>query len=216
MQRWPATGFHAQHSWELYARGEIDLYAGRGREAFAYVSEPVGAAQAVDAAAGFKARGSSRSICGRAPPSLRRLTIAASAFVPARRRAVGRPQAGSRKHGLVAGGGRVHSRRHQCARGRSGRGHQPPSARGARLPGPRHGAPYRRRPTATRSPVRRARGRGADPCRRRLDGEPGDSEPGPDGARCSRLASRHEGNEGVETPWNFLAPRDIPVDRDAP
>ena len=38
MQRWPATGFHAQHSWELYARGEIDLYAGRGREAYAYVS----------------------------------------------------------------------------------------------------------------------------------------------------------------------------------
>ena len=39
MRRWPATGFHAQHSWELYARGEIDLYAGRGREADAYVTD---------------------------------------------------------------------------------------------------------------------------------------------------------------------------------
>ena len=50
MQRWPATGFHAQHSWELYARGEIDLYAGRGREAYRLRVGPMGAAQEVDAA----------------------------------------------------------------------------------------------------------------------------------------------------------------------
>ncbi len=38
MFRWPTEGFHVQHSWELYARGEIDLYAGRGREGFEYVT----------------------------------------------------------------------------------------------------------------------------------------------------------------------------------
>jgi len=39
MARWPATGFHAQHSWELYARGEIGLYEGRGAETLAYVQD---------------------------------------------------------------------------------------------------------------------------------------------------------------------------------
>jgi serine/threonine protein kinase len=29
MARWPRQGFHTQHSWELYACGEIDLYEGR-------------------------------------------------------------------------------------------------------------------------------------------------------------------------------------------
>jgi hypothetical protein len=38
MFRWPTEGFHAQHSWELYARGEIDLYAGRGRDAVEYIA----------------------------------------------------------------------------------------------------------------------------------------------------------------------------------
>ena len=38
MARWPKDGFHAQHSWELYARGEIDLYDGRGKDAWQYVS----------------------------------------------------------------------------------------------------------------------------------------------------------------------------------
>ena len=38
MARWPSDGFHVQHSWELYARGEIDLYAGRGADAWHYVS----------------------------------------------------------------------------------------------------------------------------------------------------------------------------------
>jgi len=39
MARWPATGFHAQHSWELYARGEIGLYDNRGAETLAYVQD---------------------------------------------------------------------------------------------------------------------------------------------------------------------------------
>jgi len=39
MARWPRDGFHAQHSWELYARGEIDLYAGRGIDAYRYIAE---------------------------------------------------------------------------------------------------------------------------------------------------------------------------------
>jgi serine/threonine protein kinase/tetratricopeptide (TPR) repeat protein len=38
MARWPNEGFHAQHSWELYARGEIDLYDGRGPDAWRYIS----------------------------------------------------------------------------------------------------------------------------------------------------------------------------------
>jgi len=38
MARWPSDGFHAQHSWELYARGEIELYRGGGRAAFDYVT----------------------------------------------------------------------------------------------------------------------------------------------------------------------------------
>jgi hypothetical protein len=38
MARWARDGFHAQHSWELYACGEIDLYTGRGPEAWNYVT----------------------------------------------------------------------------------------------------------------------------------------------------------------------------------
>lgn len=39
MARWTREGFHAQHSWELYARGEIELYAGQGPEAWRYVND---------------------------------------------------------------------------------------------------------------------------------------------------------------------------------
>jgi hypothetical protein len=39
MAQWPRTGFHAQHSWELYALGEIALYTGCGAEAWTIVSE---------------------------------------------------------------------------------------------------------------------------------------------------------------------------------
>jgi hypothetical protein len=39
MAHWTRQGFHAQHSWELYARGEVDLYAGRGPEALSYVNQ---------------------------------------------------------------------------------------------------------------------------------------------------------------------------------
>jgi hypothetical protein len=39
MALWPRTGFHAQHSWELYALGEILLYTGCGADAWQFVSE---------------------------------------------------------------------------------------------------------------------------------------------------------------------------------
>jgi hypothetical protein len=39
MARWTGEGFHAQHSWELYARGEVELYAGRGLDAWTYVTD---------------------------------------------------------------------------------------------------------------------------------------------------------------------------------
>ena len=39
MARWPSDGFHAQHSWELYARGEIDLYAGCGADAWTFIAD---------------------------------------------------------------------------------------------------------------------------------------------------------------------------------
>ena len=39
MAHWPRTGFHAQHSWELYALGEILLYTSCGADAWQFVSE---------------------------------------------------------------------------------------------------------------------------------------------------------------------------------
>jgi len=39
MSRWAHDAFHAQHSWELYASGEIDLYEGHGLDAWNYVVE---------------------------------------------------------------------------------------------------------------------------------------------------------------------------------
>jgi hypothetical protein len=38
MAQWSRDAFHAQHSWELYAVGEIELYAGRGLEAWHLVT----------------------------------------------------------------------------------------------------------------------------------------------------------------------------------
>jgi tetratricopeptide (TPR) repeat protein len=38
MAQWPRDGFSVQHSWELYACGEIDLYTGRGVDAWNYVT----------------------------------------------------------------------------------------------------------------------------------------------------------------------------------
>jgi hypothetical protein len=39
MARWAHGAFHAQHSWEMYACGEIDLYSGRGRAAWEWVNQ---------------------------------------------------------------------------------------------------------------------------------------------------------------------------------
>jgi hypothetical protein len=39
MARWAREGFHAQHSWEMYACGEIDLYNGRGLDAWRWVNQ---------------------------------------------------------------------------------------------------------------------------------------------------------------------------------
>ncbi len=39
MAGWAHPGFHAQHSWELYARAEIDLYRGDGAKAWARLCE---------------------------------------------------------------------------------------------------------------------------------------------------------------------------------
>jgi tRNA A-37 threonylcarbamoyl transferase component Bud32 len=39
MAHWPRTGFHAQHSWELYALGEIMLYTSCGADAWRFVAE---------------------------------------------------------------------------------------------------------------------------------------------------------------------------------
>jgi tetratricopeptide (TPR) repeat protein len=38
MARWPRQTFHSQHSWELYAQGEIHLYEGHGVQAWDLVS----------------------------------------------------------------------------------------------------------------------------------------------------------------------------------
>ena len=82
MAGWSSDGFHAQHSWELYARGEIELYRGDGRAAFDYVTSRWPASRN-RCCSGFKARASNRSTCARAPrlPRQRR---------PARR-AIARP-----------------------------------------------------------------------------------------------------------------------------
>jgi hypothetical protein len=39
MAGWTSHGYHAQHSWELYARGEIDLYCGNGPDAWKRIQE---------------------------------------------------------------------------------------------------------------------------------------------------------------------------------
>ena len=39
MAGWTSRGYHAQHSWELYARGEIDLYCGNGLDAWKRIQE---------------------------------------------------------------------------------------------------------------------------------------------------------------------------------
>ena len=39
MEAWARGAFHAQHSWEMYACGEIDLYCGRGADAWRLVNE---------------------------------------------------------------------------------------------------------------------------------------------------------------------------------
>ena len=39
MARWARDAFHAQHSWEMYACGEIDLYEGRGFDSWRSVEE---------------------------------------------------------------------------------------------------------------------------------------------------------------------------------
>jgi len=39
MARWARNAFHAQHSWEMHAYGEIHLYEGRGNEALQWIEE---------------------------------------------------------------------------------------------------------------------------------------------------------------------------------